>query len=120
MFDVIHVLYEEDVTPTWEQHIDVKNRIRETLSEVLYERPYRYGRHSEAAPEPLGPDGEYIDGVPVNRSESGTGVAPGKRVFKNKDWHSYAPDDRAVKPYIPVTPQDRLMQILDVPMGEES
>lgn len=46
MLDVIHVFYEEDITPRWEQETEVKDKMREQLYQLLYNRKYRYGQPS--------------------------------------------------------------------------
>lgn len=43
MLDVIHVLYEDDITPRWEQDIEVKDKIRAQLYRLLYQTEYKYG-----------------------------------------------------------------------------
>lgn len=95
MFDVIHVLYEDDVTPRWEQHIDVKDRVREVLYPMLYDRPYKFG--STRA--------RRADGIEVG--ETDPDGFPAEAVG----------DSRETKPFIPVTPPEDLEKVLGAPMS---
>lgn len=94
MFDVIHVLYEEDITPQWEQHIDVKDQIRKALYPLLYNQPYNFAVSKGSGDAPSVPEG----------FETPAPSAPGS-------------GPREVKPYIPPTDPEDLMKILDAPMG---
>ena len=100
MFDVIHVLYEEDITPTWEKHIDVKDRVREAIYSLLYDSEYKFS--STKSDEPVdysedddGPSGTLPAGPPVGDTDSA----------------------REVKPFIPVSSEADLMKVLDSPMN---
>lgn len=90
MLDVIHVLYEEDVTPLYEEHQDVKDAVRNQIYPMLYERPYKYASKKTIQ----GTRGEGWDEpqqTPVRSNE--------------------------VKPYIPPTPIEDLPGILAPPMS---
>lgn len=91
MFDVIHVLYEEDITPMWEQHIDVKDQVRNAIYPLLYGRPYKFATKKA--------EGEIPEGFGPNEVPVTSG------------------DTREVKPYIPPTDPEKLMEVLGVPMG---
>lgn len=43
MLDVIHVLFEEDITPSWEHSAKVKSELRRTIYESMYKSRYNYG-----------------------------------------------------------------------------
>jgi hypothetical protein len=99
MFDVIHVIYEEDITPLWEQHIDVKDRVREVLYPALYDRPYKFAS---------------------TKAKRNGGTAGGGFGFEGPgpaDFPEGIGDTREVKPFIPVTDPEDLMKVLDGPMG---
>jgi hypothetical protein len=95
MFDVIHTLYEEDITPLWERHIDAKDRLRETLYPTLYDRPYKF---SVTRPR-------RADGIEEGPVDAGGFPEPAAR------------DARETKPFIPVTPPEDLEKVLGAPMG---
>lgn len=100
MFDVIHALYEEDITPAWEQHIDVKDRIREAIYPLLYDRPYKFATTKAKGGQP-------------GMSAGGGGISgPGPDAFPED-----VGDSREVKPYIPPTDPEDLMKVLGPPMG---
>lgn len=42
MFDVVHVLYEDDITPKTEHDIEVKDAVRKQLYESIYDRKYKF------------------------------------------------------------------------------
>ena len=94
LFDVLHVLYEEDITPKWEQHIDVKDRVREALYQVLYGRQYKYSTTKKSRNPAEGFDPE--SDLPPPEDFGGS---------------------REVKPYIPVSSEADLMKVLDAPMN---
>jgi hypothetical protein len=94
LFDVIHVLYEEDITPLWEQHIDVKDRVREVLYPQLYNRPYKFASTKARRPDGIETGPTDPDGFPEGVGES-----------------------RETKPYIPPTDPEDLMKVLGAPMG---
>jgi hypothetical protein len=90
MLDVIHVLYEEDITPRTEFDIEVKDKIRGQLYPVLYNRPYNFATKKS---------------TPNTR---GAGWEP--------ELESPVGSQQAVKPYIPPTPIEDLPGILDAPL----
>lgn len=100
LFDVLHVLYEEDITPLWEQHIDVKDRVREAIYPLLYNRPYKFATTKARKSGGVAANGGGIEG-------------PGA------DWAQ--PEDfggtRETKPYIPPSSEADLMRVLEAPMG---
>lgn len=102
MFDVIHVLYEEDMTPLWEQHIDVKDRVREAIYPLLYNRPYKFATtKGGSSGGSAGAGGGTFQGPPPDALPEGVGD----------------PRKQPPKPFIPVTPEEDLMKILGGPMG---
>lgn len=97
LLDVVHVLYEEDATPLWEQHIDVKDRIREVLYPQLYDRPYQFSSTRRAGAA----GGGEVPASPTSPDGFPEGVG----------------DDRETKPYIPPSTPEELEQVLGTPMG---
>lgn len=92
MFDVIHALYEEDITPLWEEHIKVKDRVREALYPLMYGRPYKFA---------------------TTTTTNGT---EGQELGEGLD-HAGPAESKAVKPYIPPTSEEDLMKLLGPPTG---
>lgn len=76
----------------WEQHIEVKDRVREAIYPLLYSRPYKFGSTSGGNQQVPGDAGGY---------DTQVAGQPG----------------RAVKPYIPPTPEAEWLRILDAPMN---
>lgn len=87
-------MYEQDITPLWEQHIEVKDRVREAIYPLLYGREYKFsvttGRNSA--------DGGRANGY----DEPGTIPSVG--------------NSTQVKPFIPVSTEEDLMRVLGPPM----
>lgn len=100
MFDVIHVLYEEDIIPKWEQHIDAKDRVREAIYPLLYQRPYKFAT-TRASKEAAGAGVGSFEGPPPDAAPEYVGD----------------PRKQPPKPFIPVTSEEDLMKILGGPMG---
>lgn len=91
MLDVIHVLFEEDMIPTWEQGPEVKSAARSSIYRELYGTEYKYASSSSA-------------------NYSG-GSNSGRNIYEE-------PVGGGVKPYIPPTNPEDLSSILGAPMGE--
>jgi hypothetical protein len=89
MIDVVHVLFEEDSTPAYEQHMEVKSRVREMIYGDFYGSPYRYAYKTNTQQEALGFDPDMELPEPT----------------------------RETKPYIPPTNPEDLPGILDAPLG---
>lgn len=87
MLDVIHVIFEDDILPRWEQDITVKDEARKTIYGQMYGRPYKYGQASAQGRE----------------AEFGSSMYD-------------APPDGSIKPYIPPTDPQELVNILGAPM----
>lgn len=92
-------MYERDIIPLWEKHIDVKDRIRETIYPLLYDRPYLFSTTKSNEPIDYGAD----DVPPGTRPD---GPSPGQ-----------AGDNREVKPFMPVSSEEDLMKVLNKSMG---
>lgn len=92
MLDVIHVLFEEDLMPTWEHGAEVKSKVRESIYSTMYELKYKYGYSSDAGGDPEWELGGTPE--PINAPEG------------------------TVKPYIPPSTEEELSAILGAPMGE--
>lgn len=92
MLDVIHVLFEDDLLPTWEHGAETKSKVREAVYSSMYGIKYKYGYSATPGGDPEWELGGIPD--PVN-----------------------APDG-TVKPYIPPSTDAELSAILDAPMGE--
>lgn len=92
MLDVIHVLFEEDLMPTWEQGFEVKNKVRESIYSSMYKTRYKYGDGTGTGGDP-----EWeLGGIPEP-------VVDGK-----------APP----KPYFPPSTPEELSAIIGAPLGE--
>lgn len=90
MLDVIHVFFEEDMIPSWENDTEVKNTARSSIYRELYGTTYKYGSSS---------------------SSSNTNGIQGQSIYDE-------PTNGGVKPYIPPTSPEDLSSILGTPMGE--
>lgn len=93
MLDVIHVLFEKDTLPTWEQDTEIKNKVRQSIYQQMYGENYKYGYSSEQGRSAEW-DGDY-----------------------SSDMYG-PPTDGGIKPYIPPTDPEELFDILGTPMGE--
>lgn len=96
MCDIIHVLYEEDATPLYEEHQKIKSDVRVAMWRHLYNKNYPYPHQD-------------------NQTSNAGGLPPEEALL---------PDEAApkpLKPYIP--PTDDFSQFqeagLDAPMGGE-
>lgn len=103
MMDVLHVLYEEDVSPRWENDIEVKDRVREAIYEHIYGRKYRFSS--------------------TEAKKSTGGAAPdgfGGASFDSSRFHAddLPPDQQPVKPYIKPMNEEELFKALgEQPLG---
>lgn len=94
MLDVIHVLFEDDTLPRWEQDVEVKSRVRESLYRTMYGTEYKYGYESDQG-----------------RSSSWE--------LGDASASAYdAPLDGSIKPYFPPSSQEEMFNVLGAPMGE--
>ncbi|TXH11860.1 MAG: hypothetical protein E6R04_00045 [Spirochaetes bacterium] len=93
MLDVIHVFFEEDMMPTWEQSTEAKSALRKAMYTEMYGVEYKYGYTSEQG-----------------RSSDWNGSV-GPNLYD-------APPDGSIKPYIPPSSPEELSAILGTPMGE--
>lgn len=93
MLDVIHVFFEEDMLPSWEQGAQVKSAVRKSIYSSMYGTEYKYVLETERT------NSFTADGVgsPTLYDEVPEGV---------------------VKPYFPPSSEDELSSILGAPMGE--
>ena len=107
MLDVAHVLYEEDITPLYEDHQKVKSQVRVAMWQHLLDKDYKYKYTESENVEP--PDALPIEG--------------GRRVGKLGPNEDLLPpelpaDNKEVKPYFPPTDPTQLTELgLDGPMG---
>lgn len=92
MVDVLHFIYEEDVTPAWEQGPQVKSKVRESLYGQLYGRTYKYsvGESASSASQSIDPP---LDAEPL------------------------PPEQMPRKPYVRPTDPEDLPALLGPPMG---
>lgn len=98
MLDVVHVFFEEDILPRWEQDTEVKDKMRETIYRDLYKTEYQYGHSSSQ-----GRNAQWdFDGPPPAADPS---------MYD-------APTDGSIKPYFPASTEEELFDILGTPMGE--
>lgn len=98
MLDVLHVLYEEDVSPTWENGIEVKDRVREAIYDKLYNRKYQF---ASTEPETGRPGGVTPDGF--------GGASFDASRFNEADL---PPGEQPVKPYIKPMTEEELFKAL--------
>jgi hypothetical protein len=91
MVDVIHVFYEEDLIPKFEQHAEIKSQVRTILYRELYDKEYEYRIKT-----------------------------PGQRFSVENDPAAFdlPPDTEKTKPFIPATNPEDLPGILEAPLGE--
>lgn len=87
MLDVIHVIFEDDILPRWEGDIQIKDEARRTIYSQMYGETYKYGQ----------------------------GSAQGREAEFGPSMYE-APPDGSVKPYIPPTDPQELVNILGAPM----
>ena len=99
MLDVLHVMFEDDMTPRWEQDADIKSKIRSTLYQSMYKKKYKYALNSSARSAEWDTGSDYDDGY-------------------ESDPLYAAPVDGAVKPYFPPSSPEELESILGMPVGE--
>lgn len=103
MLDVIHVLFEEDLTDAVNaEQIDVKKKVRRVMYEEFYHKKYSGIGSSN--------DREYIVDEPLNPNVDYSDVKP------------FDPKEAARKPYIPPTTFDENSPLpfgktLDAPLG---
>jgi hypothetical protein len=91
MCDVIHVYFEEDVIPRFENEIEAKDAVRAQLYQLLYEQEYRYGRKTGNATSPGTPPMPTVTDLP--------------------------PEAQPIKPFFPATDPEEFASVLDAPMG---
>ena len=96
MLDVLHVLYEEDTIPLYEEHAKVKSRVRESMWQHLYEKTYPF---------------PYVETTGAEMSPPAGGLPPEESLLPSGDG------PKPLKPYIPPTDPDKLASILDAPLG---
>lgn len=91
MLDVLHVFFEEDMLPSWEQGAQVKSAVRKSIYMEMYGTEYKYV-------------------LETDRTNSFT-TAGGPSIYDDTP-------DGSVKPYFPPSTEDELSSILGLPMGE--
>lgn len=96
MMDVIHLFFEEDAIPQYEQHAEIKSAVRTLIYEEMYKREYRYKVKKKSQTRQYGASGQEWDEMP--------------------DLPPPA-DNQEIKPYIPPTNPEDLPGILDGPLG---
>lgn len=91
MLDVIHLYYEENMIPTYEQELEIRDAVRTQLYLILYESEYQYA-------------------VKQNRDPTQTPEMP--------TVSDLPPEMQETKPYIPPTEFEDFQAVgLDAPMG---
>lgn len=94
MLDVVHVLYEEDIIPKFEQEIEIKDKVRAQLYKLLYEQEYTYGK-------------------PSGSGGFGSGETPRMPTLSD-----LPPEQQEIKDYFPPTdPEDFASVLKEGPMG---
>lgn len=97
MLDVLHVMFEDDMVPRWEQDSDIKSRVRTSLYSNMYNKKYKYALDS--APRSNEWDSEEMDDA-----------------YRGDPIYAPAPEG-VVKPYFPPSSPEELESILGTPMG---
>ena len=105
LLDVLHYMFEKDIMSSSSEESDAKDRLRSSIYETFYNRPYDYGS-SAANHIPLGMNPEDYD--PLEDEE----VIPFDPLAKSKPVKAYTPttnfNPAAANPY---------HGVLDAPMG---
>ena len=91
MLDVIHVFYEENMVPRYENEIEIRDAVRTQVYQLLYEQEYNYAVKSRST---------NLTEPPPMPTES-----------------DLPPEAMPTKPFIPATNPDDFASILDGPMG---
>jgi hypothetical protein len=65
MLDVLHAMFEEDYTPTWEQDIEVKGKLRAAIYDSLYNEEYGWIIEQNQSAGSSMQVGEYDDDAPA-------------------------------------------------------
>lgn len=99
MLDVLHVFFEEDMIPKWDQEAQTKSKIRVALYDSMYKKKYKYALD----PQPRHADFDYDD--------------DDVETYEPSDLYAPAPDG-VVKPYFPATDPEEFNDILGMPLGE--
>lgn len=94
MMDVIHLFYEEDAIPAYEQHQEIKSAVRTVIYEQMYKRNYAY-----------------------KLKPSHGRTAHGSGSLDDIPDLSAPADNQEIKPYLPPTNPEDLPGILEPPMG---
>ena len=90
------MIYEDDVVPLWEGHIEIKDRVREELYPLLYGKQYKFSTTGATKGARRSTEPPDYDGLPPADAD---------------------PTKMPVKPYIPPTAPEDLMRVLDAPMN---
>jgi hypothetical protein len=97
MLDIIHVLYEEDSIPLYEDHAKIKSNVRSAIWNHIYEKEYPY---------------PYTESADAGNVMSDGHLGPDEDLLPAEDAKP------ATKPYIPPTDPDQFAAIgLDAPFG---
>lgn len=96
MLDVIHVLFEDDITPQYEDSAKIKSNIRSEIYRILYKREYKY--KVKEKPQAASP-------------QEALGFDPGMEL------PTVPPENQEIKPFIPATNPEDLPGILDAPLN---
>ena len=102
MLDVIHVIFEEDMTSVVNaEQVDVKDKVREIIYRDFYENTYKYK---------------------TTRKRQSAGFDNSVGDFDYSDITPFDPSSQAVKPFVPATDFNPDMQkpfgsTLDAPLG---
>ena len=94
MLDVIHVLFEDDMLPTWEKGSEIKDEVRKHIYRTMYNAEYKYAMTTQTNSSTL-PSSGLIGSDLYSENVSGP-----------------------PKPYFPASSEGELEGILGMPMGE--
>jgi hypothetical protein len=99
MLDVLHVFFEEDMIPRWEQDAQTKSKVRVALYDSMYKKKYKYALDTETRHADFDYDNDDNE------------------MYEPNDIYATAPDG-VVKPYFPASSPEELNSILGMPLGE--
>lgn len=105
LLDVLHYMFEKDMMVSTSEESDAKDRLRSSIYETLYERPYEYGSTlANKIPMGMNPEEYY----PLEDED----ITPFDPLAKSRPTKAYTPTTKfnptAVNPY---------HGVLDAPMG---
>lgn len=121
MCDVLHAMFEEDYSPQFEQGIEVKERLRDSLYRVLYDEEYKWHTTAGSGNIQDFSDGEVAQ--PQARSRAGSSglspsaVNPETGTMELPEGTKKADPSKRLPRVQPATSMEDLAGVLGTPMG---